>query len=388
MASIRKREGRELPWQVRWRDPDGKDRSQAFATHAQARARRAEVEQQLHLGDYRDPAAGRVSFREFAEQWRQAQVHRASSAEKVESLLRLHTYPTLGALQLRALTPSTIQAWVKDLTTSLAPSTVAVAHGVVASICKAAVRDRVLVSNPCEGTRLPEDHRDVVVPLTTEQVHALVAALPERWQALVVLGAATGLRVSEATGLTVDRTGLMPPSARPSVTVDRQLVTPPGQPVHLGPPKRRASRRDVPLPRVAVEALAEHLHLFPPVERELMVRDAAGRERVETVSLVFVDDRGEPIRRSALSRVWRPAVATAGLPEETTFHSLRHYYASLLIRHGESVKVVQSRLGHATAAETLDTYSHLWPDSEDRTRDAVDEVLGASCGPSVAQRGE
>lgn len=46
-----------------------------------------------------------------------------------------------------------------------------------------------------------------------------------------------------------------------------------------------------------------------------------------------------------------------------------------MIRHGESVKVVQERLGHATAAETLDTYSHLWPDSEDRTRSAVVEAL-------------
>ena len=42
---------------------------------------------------------------------------------------------------------------------------------------------------------------------------------------------------------------------------------------------------------------------------------------------------------------------------------------------GENVKTVQARLGHASAAETLDTYSHLWPDSEDRTRTAVDDVL-------------
>jgi integrase len=56
-------------------------------------------------------------------------------------------------------------------------------------------------------------------------------------------------------------------------------------------------------------------------------------------------------------------------------HGLRHYYASLLIRHGESVKTVQRRLGHATASETLDTYSHLWPDSDDRTREAVDGTL-------------
>ncbi len=58
------------------------------------------------------------------------------------------------------------------------------------------------------------------------------------------------------------------------------------------------------------------------------------------------------------------------LPTRCRFHGLRHYYASLLIRHGESVKTVQARLAHATAAETLDTYSHLRPDSDDRTREA------------------
>lgn len=58
-----------------------------------------------------------------------------------------------------------------------------------------------------------------------------------------------------------------------------------------------------------------------------------------------------------------------------TFHDLRHYYASLLIRHGESVVTVQKRLGHKTPEETLRTYLHLWPDSEDRTRAAVDSVL-------------
>jgi integrase len=373
-------------WRVRWRDPDGTMKSKSFRRKKDADVYRAKVETDLHTGQYVTPDAGRVTFREYAEEWRKAQVHRASSAEKVESLLRLHAYPTLGAMQLRQFTPSAVQAWIKGLTAELSPSTVHVAHGVVASVFKAAVRDRLVPANPCEGSRLPEDHRDPVVPLTTEQVVALTDAVPDRWRALVVLGAATGLRVSEATGLTVDRSGLAPPSPRPTVTVDRQLVTPSRQPVHLGPPKRRASRREVPLPRVAVEALAAHLAAYPPQPRELMVRDAAGRERTETVQLVFTDDRGEPVRRSALSRVWRPAVEATGLPEGTTYHDLRHYYASLLIRHGESVKVVQARLGHATAAETLDTYSHLWPDSEDRTRDAVDGVLGSvSCGPIVAR---
>ena len=89
---------------------------------------------------------------------------------------------------------------------------------------------------------------------------------------------------------------------------------------------------------------------------------------------MFTSARGEPIRRSGVLAGMAPAVEAAGLPAGTSFHDLRHHYAILLIRHGECVKVVQARLGHASAAETLDTYSHLWPDSEDRTRAAVDSV--------------
>jgi integrase len=90
--------------------------------------------------------------------------------------------------------------------------------------------------------------------------------------------------------------------------------------------------------------------------------------------------RSSPLRRTRFSSIWRPAAA-AGRGAEVTFHDLRHYYASLLIQHGESIKVVQRRLGHKSAVETLDTYSHLWPDSEDQTRKAVDQVLGRPAEP-------
>src|SRR5205085_12430523 len=83
------------------------------------------------------------------------------------------------------------------------------------------------------------------------------------------------------------------------------------------------------------------------------------------------------IRRSAFNGRWRTAVKRAGLPTGTRFHELRHYYASVLIEAGESVKVIQARLGHKSAIETLDTYGHLWPDTEARTRAAIDLALGA-----------
>ncbi len=80
-----------------------------------------------------------------------------------------------------------------------------------------------------------------------------------------------------------------------------------------------------------------------------------------------------------------------GLPEGFRFHDLRHYFASLLIASGTDVKVVQARLRHASAKTTLDCYGHLWPDSDDSTRSAVDAVFAAraaqtaqsSCGLSA-----
>jgi integrase len=56
---------------------------------------------------------------------------------------------------------------------------------------------------------------------------------------------------------------------------------------------------------------------------------------------------------------------------------LRHFLASLLIASGANVKVVQARLRHASASTTLDTYSHLWPDSDESTRTAIEAVLVA-----------
>jgi integrase len=89
--------------------------------------------------------------------------------------------------------------------------------------------------------------------------------------------------------------------------------------------------------------------------------------------LVFTSSRGTPLWSSWFYRwAWQPAVAKAGLPDGTRFHELRHFYASALIASGESVKTVQSAMGHASAVETWETYAGLWPDAPDRTRAAVD----------------
>jgi integrase len=141
----------------------------------------------------------------------------------------------------------------------------------------------------------------------------------------------------------------------------------------------------VPLPQVVVDALAAHLATFPAAQVEITDATVKPDPKRRPATLVFTTADGLPVRWTRFSPIWRPAATAAGLGDDVTFHDLRHYFASLLIRHGESVKVVQKRLGHKSAVETLDTYSHLWPDSEDRTREAVDAVLGRAASEAAAQ---
>lgn len=141
--------------------------------------------------------------------------------------------------------------------------------------------------------------------------------------------------------------------------VDRQLIGVTAGVPHFGPPKSQAGFRTVPMPAVVTETLAAHLKEFE-----------GGAH-----NLVFTNSKGSPLRRSTFGDTWRRAVDAAPVPTGTTFHDLRHFYASLLIAHGCSVKAVQKRLGHQSALETLDTYSHLWPDSDDQTREAVDAAF-------------
>lgn len=354
MASIERRSNGR--WRARWRAfPGGPQRVRHFERKVDAERFLDTIRGDLARGIYIDPASGRVPFQEYAEVWRKAQMHRPSTATQCESYLRLHAYPVLGARPLASIRRSEVQAWVKGRSDVLAPGSVEVVYRWVSTIFKAAVEDRLIAASPCTRINLPKTTRGEVRPLEASVVEALACEVPAKYRALIVFAAGTGLRQGECFGLTVDRVDFL----RRQVRVDRQLVdVRDGEPV-FGPPKSAAGFRTVPLPTIVTVELAAHLAAWPVVRG----------------GLIFTNTLGRPLRRNTFGEVWHRAAEPAGLPLGATFHDLRHFYASLLIAHGCSVKSVQHRLGHQSAMETLDTYSHLWPDSDGETREAVDGAL-------------
>lgn len=268
-----------------------------------------------------------------------------------EQQLRLHVYPAYRRPDIVVASPDRRQALVQRLSASLAPSTVEVVYGRVVAVFRAAVRDRLIASTPCVGMRLPSKKGPsaLVDVLTTEQVHAPANAIAPRYRNLVLVGAGKGLRPAELAGLAVDRVDFL----RRTLRVDQQLVP--------GPRSRgraSAAEDDVLLPN----ASAPERRGVGPQQTTRPVGAHAD------LGLIFTNERDDPIQGHPFAMVRKTALRRAALPEWATPHDLRHYYASALICGGASVKVLQARLGHASAKTSLDTYGHLFPDEEDRTR--------------------
>jgi integrase len=351
------------PWLARGPlDDNGKAPTKAFHTKSEGEKWVAGLVTAKSRGEGIDLTGGKVTFEEYAVDWLATQTHRDSSGAAIESRLRNHAYPVIGHMQLGRVRASHIRKMLKRMSGELAPRTANVAYGNTRSVFKAAVLDRLIPVSPCDGVKpLKKGEVTKVIPLTFDEIIAVADAMPKRWYALVTVAAGLGLRPSEMTGLTVDRVDFL----RKTVKVDRQMqvLRKPDEngsraPRFL-PLKTPASYRDVPLPDSIAIELAEHLRKFPVTHED---------------GLIFTTESGKPIPVWERTEAWRKAADSVGLPGET-MHACRHFYASALIYHGESVKVIQERLGHASAMETLDTYGHLWPGSDDGTRTAIDALF-------------
>jgi len=195
---------------------------------------------------------------------------------------------------------------------------------------------------------------------TVQQVRAALDAAPDEYRAAVAVCAFAGLRLGEMAGLQagdIDFTGR-------TLRVDRQVQGDNIESTRIVPPKA-GSERTVAIPEELADILATH------ISEVGTIRDDA-----------FLFFRGgDLLNRNSAGHIWRSIRTAAELPTTYTLHTLRHFYASALISAGCDVVTVQRALGHAQPSITLDTYSHLWPSAEDRTRAAAADLMKEVLGP-------
>jgi integrase len=247
------------------------------------------------------------------------------------------------------------------------------------------VRDKSRVQQKGRAKRLERRHKGRLkvgedIP-TRDEIKAIVAALSGRWRPLLLTAIFTGLRASELRGLRWQDVDLDRRTVHVRQRADRFN--------DLGNPKSDAGERSVPLPPIVVNALKEWRLACPrPRTGE---RDEDGKpimDEIKPAQLVFPNGQGKVETLSNIvKRGFMPAQIAAGVTIDTGemdekgrqviaakytgLHALRHFYASWLINRREDgglglpPKTVQERLGHSTIALTMNTYSHIFPTSDD-----------------------
>jgi len=364
-------------WRGAYRDEAGKQHTKSFKRQIDAKRWVATEEAKVVRGDWVNPAAGKVTFAAFYAGWSPRQVWLSSTRENADLAIAGVTF---GDMPLRSIRRSHVEAWVKQMSASLAPTTIDTRFTIVRGVFRAAVADRLIPSDPTIGVVLPRKRKAeaaMSIPTNADVAKLLNAAEPPNrpksrpgFTAFVALCAFAGLRRGEALGVQVGDIDFLARTlrvkrqiqrAKPAdVAAGKDLVEAvAGITVTIRAPKYE-SERTIYLPDEFVTILSEHVRQHTPTG--------------EPARWLF-SEADRPWHDNLVDYRWRSTRTDAGVAFK--LHELRHYFASGLIAAGCDVVTVQRAMGHASATTTLSTYAHLWPTAEDKTRAAASGMAAA-----------
>ncbi len=356
----RKRNDGTARFLAQYRDPEGRIRS--AGTHSSRRAaERAgnREEQRVLAGNWHDHTLGAIPFQTYVEtEWLPSKHIEATTRAAYVSNLTKHFFPFFGKKLMHQITPSLVQDWVtKAAADGLSARSIRKYHTMLHSIFKRAVRDQLIVTNPCEHTELPKVITKKSRTLTPAEYELLITAIPDRYRLLVETAIETGMRWGELIALRPRHIDFL----TKTVTVEETIIEVSRQ---HSPTGERYVRKPYPksnLPRTFgvdhdwLEAVALYI-------KSLRI----GRDQP-----LFSTTAGTPISRNRFrTRIWLPAVKASGLDFPVRMHDLRHAHASWLLAEGSDLKSVMERMGHAQI-QTTQKYLHALPEADRKNLDAL-----------------
>ena len=287
-----------------------------------------------------------------------------------KEIVKLYINPALGDALLSKLTVIQIQEFYNNLTgRGLSSQTVRHVHKILKNALEQAIKWQLLKQNPAQLVDLPK-HKKVqeIRPLTQVEVKFFLEnAIYNRWGIVFEVLLATGLRPSEALGLTWQDIDF-----EKYLLHVRKALTQGEEGWKLEEPKTKQSKRTIPLPAIVIQNLAAH--------KKNQTAEQLQAIEYNNHNLVFAANNGNPLNlRNLVRRHFKPLLKNAGLPD-IRLYDLRHTCATLLMAAGENAKVVSERLGHTTTRMTLDTYTHVLSGMQQTATDKLAAIMFGETG--------
>jgi len=228
-----------------------------------------------------------------------------------------------------------VEEWLRSL--PLAPGSKAKIRNIMSALYSHAIRWEWIRHNPITAVRQSAKRSKIPTVLAIEQIQALLGHLEEPCRTMVLLDAATGLRVGELLGLKwadVDFEKL-------EINITRSVVK-----QRIGPCKTEASQKPIPLDAELGEQVW-NWRLKTPYNRP------------EDWVFASPHKRGtQPYFPGSLFRAHlQPALRAAGISGKVGWHTLRHTFGTLMKANGEDIKTIQELLRHANYRVTADVYT-------------------------------
>lgn len=346
-----------------YRDARGGQRRVDGTYVHKARAVRAAAveEEKARRSILSDPDGGKRLWGDWCEEWWPSRGVEESTEKTDAGRRRNHLEPRWASVPVGSITRRDVKSWAGQMAKDgTGAGTVQHCVRLLSTSLAELVDEGVLPSNPAARIRLPSGESEVERYLTREEYARVLDQMPTTADQLVMNTLAfTGMRWGEMAGL--HRHRFLPD--RQKIRVVETFVEKTGR-IKPHPKGRRV--RDVPVPPWLVDDLVAAMEDDP---------GSCGLEHRVGVcrhGLVLTGPKGGVIRDSNWSgRVWRPAIARAGIGHCRP-HDLRHTYASWLLQAGVPLARVGKLLGHVSPV-TTQKYAHLQTGDDE----AVIVALGA-----------
>lgn len=284
--------------------------------------------------------------------------------QSYEGIIKNHIKPNIGGMELQAVKGVHIQKIFNAMTAAgSSGKTVKNVSAIMHKAFSIAIKQGFIVSNPVDAAELPQAVKREIKPLTDEEIPLFLEAIETSpYKNAYALCLFAGLREAECMGLSWEQVDFK----HQTITISQQLQkNKTGQKdYYISKTTKSGKARTIKPPAIAFEYLKDEQ------ARQIGNRLRAGKAWSNPDNLVFTDDLGGHYAIFTFYNRFKKIAASIGRPDARP-HDLRHSCATVALASGADIKSVQSLLGHATAAFTLNVYAHT---SEKMMQDTADRM--------------